>query len=257
LNEGFSAPDENSPLPSLGTIVLNQQVKRNIGKFPDRYMFQLTKDEYDRLRSQNVTLKAQVSLSPYRPVSHLTSHIYSVGCGCHEINFYLYDNQANNHMKTELKRRDFISKCFKAGATGCALLYGNSLFSQDPMKLKKEDLKNLTYCCYKCTMECPTYKATIENNTELKKKVYEDAGWKEKYDIDFDPEKVFCFGCKQSDKPLSIKLTSCTVRLCAIEKGYECCIECKGLSACDKKLWKSYPEFKEKVIEVQKKYLNG
>ena len=75
MNEGFSAPDENSPLPSLGTIVLNQQVKRNIDKFPDRYMFQLTKDEYDRLRSQNVTLKAQVSLSPYRPVSHLTCHI--------------------------------------------------------------------------------------------------------------------------------------------------------------------------------------
>lgn len=44
-------------LYQVGTKVLNQQVKRNIGKFPDRYMFQLTKDEYDRLRSQNVTLK--------------------------------------------------------------------------------------------------------------------------------------------------------------------------------------------------------
>jgi phage regulator Rha-like protein len=36
---------------------MNQQVKRNIGKFPDRYMFQLIQEEYDRLRSQNVTLK--------------------------------------------------------------------------------------------------------------------------------------------------------------------------------------------------------
>jgi phage regulator Rha-like protein len=44
-------------LYQVGTKVLNQQVKRNIGKFPDRYMFQLTKAEYDRLRSQNVTLK--------------------------------------------------------------------------------------------------------------------------------------------------------------------------------------------------------
>lgn len=44
-------------LYEVETRVLNQQVKRNIGKFPDRYMFQLTKDEYDRLRSQNVTLK--------------------------------------------------------------------------------------------------------------------------------------------------------------------------------------------------------
>lgn len=46
-----------SDLYKVETKVLNQQVKRNIGKFPERYMFQLTKDEYDRLRSQNVTLK--------------------------------------------------------------------------------------------------------------------------------------------------------------------------------------------------------
>jgi len=50
------APDL-AELYQVETKVLNQQVKRNIRKFPDRYMFQLTKDEYDRLRSQNVTLK--------------------------------------------------------------------------------------------------------------------------------------------------------------------------------------------------------
>ncbi len=44
-------------LYEVETRVLNQQVKRNIGKFPARYMFQLTKDENDRLRSQNVILK--------------------------------------------------------------------------------------------------------------------------------------------------------------------------------------------------------
>ena len=44
-------------LYQVGTKTLNQQVKRNLRKFPDRYMFQLTKDEYSRLRSQNVTLK--------------------------------------------------------------------------------------------------------------------------------------------------------------------------------------------------------
>ena len=38
------------------TRVLNQQVKRNIGRFPDRYMFQLAQNEYDILRSQNVIL---------------------------------------------------------------------------------------------------------------------------------------------------------------------------------------------------------
>jgi len=50
------APDLDE-LYHVETMVLNQQVKRNIGKFPERYMFQLNKDEYDRLRSQIVTLK--------------------------------------------------------------------------------------------------------------------------------------------------------------------------------------------------------
>lgn len=44
-------------LYEVETRVLNQQVKRNIRKFPDRYMFQLTQEEYELLRSQNVTLK--------------------------------------------------------------------------------------------------------------------------------------------------------------------------------------------------------
>jgi len=37
--------------------VLNQAVKRNIGRFPEDFMFQLTKEEDESLRSQIVTLK--------------------------------------------------------------------------------------------------------------------------------------------------------------------------------------------------------
>jgi len=37
------------------TKVLNQAVKRNIGRFPTEFMFQLTQAEYDGLRSQFVT----------------------------------------------------------------------------------------------------------------------------------------------------------------------------------------------------------
>jgi len=44
-------------LYDVETRVLNQQVKRNIGKFPERYMFQLTWEEYLRIKSQNLTLK--------------------------------------------------------------------------------------------------------------------------------------------------------------------------------------------------------
>ena len=36
---------------------LNEQVKRNIERFPDDFMFQLTKEEWNILRSQIATAK--------------------------------------------------------------------------------------------------------------------------------------------------------------------------------------------------------
>ena len=61
------------------TKVLNQAVKRNIKRFPDDFMFQLTKDEFDdlRLRSQIVTsniddnLKSQYAISSRGGVRYL------------------------------------------------------------------------------------------------------------------------------------------------------------------------------------------
>ena len=49
-------------LYGVPTKVLNQAVKRNIERFPERFMFQLTKDEVPNLRSQIVTLNANTSL---------------------------------------------------------------------------------------------------------------------------------------------------------------------------------------------------
>ena len=42
-------------LYGVATKALVQAVKRNIARFPDDFMFQLTKEEFDDLRSQNVT----------------------------------------------------------------------------------------------------------------------------------------------------------------------------------------------------------
>ena len=44
-------------LYQVETKVLNQAVKRNIERFPEDFMFQLTKEEYKNLRSQVVTLE--------------------------------------------------------------------------------------------------------------------------------------------------------------------------------------------------------
>lgn len=162
-------------------------------------------------------------------------------------------------MKKEFKRRDFISCCFKAGVTCYALSYGTALTAQDPVNKQdtKPNPKDLEYCGYKCPPECPLKKGTLENDLELKKKAYEDFKFKEKYGIDFDADKVFCYGCKTEGKPLSLPVESCTVRKCVIEKGYECCIECDNLAKCDKELWTSFPKFRETVIEMQKKYKAG
>ena len=40
-----------------GTKTINQAVKRNIKRFPNRFMFQLSEDEYKYLRSQIGTTK--------------------------------------------------------------------------------------------------------------------------------------------------------------------------------------------------------
>lgn len=42
-----------SELYEVETRVLNQQVKRNIDRFPDDFMFQLTEVEWETLKSQN------------------------------------------------------------------------------------------------------------------------------------------------------------------------------------------------------------
>jgi hypothetical protein len=44
-------------LYDVQTKVLNQAVKRNMRRFPEEFMFQLTLDEAESLRSQFVTLK--------------------------------------------------------------------------------------------------------------------------------------------------------------------------------------------------------
>src|SRR5574344_2238825 len=44
-------------LYEVQTKVLNQAVKRNIARFPKNFMFQLSKEEWKNLRSQNVTFR--------------------------------------------------------------------------------------------------------------------------------------------------------------------------------------------------------
>lgn len=54
-------------LYGVETKVLNQAVKRNLIRFPSDFMFELTKEEHDSLRSQFVTLKNRGGHAKYLP----------------------------------------------------------------------------------------------------------------------------------------------------------------------------------------------
>lgn len=62
--------DSDSDLDEVETIRLNEQVTRNMERFPDDFMFQLTVVERDILRSQFATLKHSIGarLKRFRPV---------------------------------------------------------------------------------------------------------------------------------------------------------------------------------------------
>jgi len=84
---------------------MNQAVKRNIGRFPSDFMFQLTNDEWDSLRSQFVTSKSNRGGRRYIPyvfteqgVSMLSSVINSERAI--EVNI--------NIMRTFVKLRQYV-----------------------------------------------------------------------------------------------------------------------------------------------------
>ncbi|MGK9127156.1 ORF6N domain-containing protein [Olivibacter sp. SA151] len=54
-------------LYGVETKVLNQAVRRNIDRFPEDFMFELSPNEYESLRSQFVTLKTRGAHSKYLP----------------------------------------------------------------------------------------------------------------------------------------------------------------------------------------------
>lgn len=54
-NQKVMMDSELAEMYGVDTRVLNQSVKRNMERFPEDFMFQLTKDEWEHLKSQNVT----------------------------------------------------------------------------------------------------------------------------------------------------------------------------------------------------------
>src|SRR6185437_2283087 len=55
-------------LYNVETKILNQAVKRNIKRFPDDFMFRLTKQEWESIRSQIVTASEQKKRNSANPL---------------------------------------------------------------------------------------------------------------------------------------------------------------------------------------------
>ena len=64
-------------LYGVETRVLNQAVKRNITRFPEEFMFQLTRDEIDNLKSQIVTSRETDSMMSQFVTSPKTNSVMS------------------------------------------------------------------------------------------------------------------------------------------------------------------------------------
>ena len=157
-------------------------------------------------------------------------------------------------MTNQINRRKFAAT---TSVAGCALLLsGFKGFAH--LQNQIPDPKKLNYCGYTCPKDCVVLEASVKNDVELKKKAYETWEMKERFGVaEFDAEKIFCFGCKTTDKPVGIRLQKCDVRNCAIDKKLDSCIECKELSACEKDLWKKFPDFKNAVIKMQSEYFEN
>ena len=69
------------------TKVLNQAVKRNIDRFPPEFMFKLTDEEFESLRSQIVTSKEGRGGRRYLPFA-FTEHGVAIFGGCWQENFF-------------------------------------------------------------------------------------------------------------------------------------------------------------------------
>ncbi len=167
-------------------------------------------------------------------------------------------------MERKQSRRRFLVLGAKCGGACCALLAMSRILPAQenaPAKpgpeRKPVDPKALAYCgipyAY-CERQCELFRATRDNDAKLKKAVYDQWEMKKKFGIEFDPEKVFCYGCKPGDKPLKVGMAECPVRVCPMANGLESCVQCLTLAACDKAFWREWPNAYAVAKTLQARY---
>ena len=75
-NQQVMIDSDLAMLYQVETRVLNQAVKRNISRFPERFRFQLTNEEYENLKSQFVTSSFVASYIPKLEIPNRNTKFY-------------------------------------------------------------------------------------------------------------------------------------------------------------------------------------
>ena len=159
----------------------------------------------------------------------------------------------------KIDRRDFLARGARAGLAVCGVcLCGRAPLlaggEEEAGKKQVLDPKKLCYCGYSCPPDCKFLQGTKNDDVELKKEAWKAWKIEERFGVPFDAKQAICHGCKAHGEPEGIVLKNCDVRACAQKKELDCCIECGDLVACDKDLWRRFPDFKKQVVEMQEKY---
>ena len=157
-------------------------------------------------------------------------------------------------MSDQLPRRDFLVKGL---ALGTALAFTGNLpccmlralagepSPQKPGDRRQKPVEALAYCSFDCETECDIYKATRENDLEVKKSIAKR--WNEKYATTIKPEDVACDGCRSHTGRLGYHCGHiCGVRKCALSRGVSSCAVCADFPACEQKLWKDWTAMRQR-----------
>jgi len=145
-----------------------------------------------------------------------------------------------------------------AGTCGClALRLGAAANAPGAPAAPKQlpALKDRAYCGLICGDWCALWRATRANDPAQKAKVHREWRWKEKFGVEYNPDTVFCWGCKAPGQPRNVAQLRCTVLKCSAGRGFESCLQCRKLAPCDKDLWKDYPDFHQKMVKLQQQYV--
>lgn len=161
--------------------------------------------------------------------------------------------------KTTQSRREFVLNSSKIGlACGfLSLCPRRQLLGEESEEKPVPDPKKMNYCGYVCEVDCAMKLVGESGDIEKKKEVYEKWKIKENHGIEFDPDQVFCNGCKTDEEELGVLVSHCSIRKCAINKNLDGCIQCDELTACSETLWKRFPGFHKMVIDMQNRYLEA